>query len=299
MKKNKNYRSKKQVTRNAKRAEKAKIRIKSRIVSQPELIKVQEHGPSETVTFDKDGKVKNWNSRSAHNHPKCTKNALAARSDNHLARDNKKSRIKSILEEAGYDPTIFYTRKEKKKFTRAVKAKLYAKPTKPWSKEEAMKRAEIKAKAKKERLAAIPHVNEIKKQMEAILPAKTPTAKVQIVRNERYIKYVAKRLGYQRRFSAEEMQKKEKGKFRVFRYSINRVREEDKVAKEQGRPFRTYDFYTDVFKASTIKEAERKLVKISEKWEKDTSYTGITLRDPDGLGMTTYYTSDKIKKLVA
>lgn len=299
MKKNKTYRSKKQVNRNAKRASKAKIRIKSRIVSQPEIIKVHEHGPSETVTFDKDGKVKNWNSRSAHNHVKHSKEAIQARSDNRLAKDNKKNRIKTILKEIGYDPTINYTRKEKKKFTRTVKAKLYAKPTKPWNKEEAMKRAEIRAKAKKERLAALPHINEIKKQMEAILPPKIKTGNKPIVRNERYIKYVKQKLGYQVLRTAAELQLNEKGKNRKFIYSISRVKEEDMEAFKQGRPFRTYDFYTDHFNANTVKEAEKKLVELSKKWEKDSSYTGIVLRDPEGLSMTTYYTLDKIKKLAA
>ncbi len=298
MKKNKNYRSKKQVARNAKRAEKAKIRIKSRIVSQPELIKVQEHGPSETVTFDKDGKVKNWNSRSAHNHVKHSKEAIQARSDNRLAKENKKNRIKTILKEAGYDPTISYTRKEKKKFTRAVKAKLYAKPTKPWSKEEAMKRIEIRAKAKKERLAALPHVNEIKKQMEAILPQKVKTGNKPIPKNERYLEYL-KKLGVQNRKSAAQMQMKEKAKSRKFIYSVERVREEDLKAQKEGRPFRTYDFYTHNFMANTVKEAEKRVAKLFEKWEKDTSFTGIVLRDPDGERMTTYYTREKIKRLAA
>lgn len=45
--------------------------------------------------------------------------------ENKAIKQSKKERIKNILMKAGYDPTIHYTRKEKKKFTRIVKKTLF------------------------------------------------------------------------------------------------------------------------------------------------------------------------------
>jgi sulfatase maturation enzyme AslB (radical SAM superfamily) len=56
------------------------------------------------------------------------KNAIE---ENKAIKQSKKERIKNILMKAGYDPTIHYTRKEKKKFTRMVKNSLFTKSPKP------------------------------------------------------------------------------------------------------------------------------------------------------------------------
>ena len=57
-----------------------------------------------------------------------TKIATESRNENKNAKLSKKERIKQILKEAGYDPTIKYTSKEKRKFTCIVKNKLFEKP---------------------------------------------------------------------------------------------------------------------------------------------------------------------------
>ena len=54
-----------------------------------------------------------------------TKIATESRNENKNAKLSKKERIKQILKEAGYDPTIKYTNKEKRKFTCIVKNKLF------------------------------------------------------------------------------------------------------------------------------------------------------------------------------
>lgn len=51
-----------------------------------------------------------------------------AMEENRSIKKAKKELIKKILKEAGYEPTVRYTRKEKRKFTRIVKNKLFAKP---------------------------------------------------------------------------------------------------------------------------------------------------------------------------
>lgn len=131
MKKNKQYRVKKQTVRNAKRSAKAKKRNYPRIVINGKYVK--KYCPAETtrdleigpslVTEVKDGKTVNWNSWSSKNKQQPTEIAKNAMEENKAIKQSKKELIKNILMKAGYDPTIHYTRKEKKKFTRIVKYK--------------------------------------------------------------------------------------------------------------------------------------------------------------------------------
>ena len=139
MKKNKQYRVKKQTVRNAKRSAKAKKRNYPRIVINGKYVK--KYCPAETtrdfeigpslVTEVKDGKTVNWNSWSSKNKQQPTEIAKNAIEENKAIKQSKKERIKNILMKAGYDPTIHYTRKEKKKFTRIVKNSLFTKSPKP------------------------------------------------------------------------------------------------------------------------------------------------------------------------
>lgn len=275
MKKNKQYKAKKQVTRNTKRAINAKKRIQNRKIQQNIVETIYEHGPSLAVEYGKDGKVKNWNSWSAKKHTKPTQECNESRSANKLAKENKKERIKQILQSMNYDPTIKYSRKEKKKFTRAIKAKLFEKPKiQIKTKEQYITQFKAERIAKKQRLDALPHINDL-------------------------LVTLPKIKGKQRAKSAAEMVEKEQGNNRKFTYVVNRVREEDMEARKQGRPFRTYDFLTDYFNANTVKEAEKKIKSISKKYKEDTSFTGITLKDPEGENMTTYYTLDKLDKIAA
>lgn len=183
------------------------------------------------------------------------KNAMA---DNKSAKQSKKELIKKILMEAGYEPTVRYTRKQKKHFTRIVKNKLFAKPKpiKQLSKEEYKKKFAEERAAKKVTLDNLPH-------------AQLPVIK-----------------GKQRPISAAEAVKKEKPNNRKFRYVINR--------KSDENPNKVYDFLTDYFDASTRAEAKDKVKNIAKKYKKDTSFTGITVQDINGDNSITYYTKEKL-----
>lgn len=183
------------------------------------------------------------------------KNAMA---DNKSAKQSKKELIKKILMEAGYEPTVRYTRKQKKHFTRIVKNKLFAKPKpiKQLSKEEYKKKFAEERAAKKIKLDNLPH-------------AQLPVIK-----------------GKQRPISAAEAVKKEKPNNRKFRYVINR--------KSDENPNKVYDFLTDYFDASTRTEAKDKVKNIAKKYKKDTSFTGITVQDINGDNSITYYTKEKL-----
>ena len=178
------------------------------------------------------------------------KNAMA---DNKSAKQSKKELIKKILMEAGYEPTVHYTRKEKKHFTRIVKNKLFTKSTPPkqLSKEEYKKKFAEERAAKKVKLDNLPH-------------AQLPVIK-----------------GKQRSISAAEAVKKEKPNERKFRYVVNR--------KSDENPNKVYDFLTDYFDASTRNEAKSKATKIAKKYKKDTSFAGITVQDINGDNSITYY----------
>lgn len=259
MKKNKQYRAKKATIRNAKRAMKDKKRSYPRVIQDTpkgakyvrmhkpkEIVKVFEHGPSNLITKDKDGKL-TFKNMSAHTHrvDYLTETGKAAIVENKRISTAKRELIKSILNKAGYDPTIRYTRKEKRKFTRAVKENLF----------------------KTEVMKPLPNIK-----------------------------------GKQRPVSVEELidiRDNEKPNKRKFTYIINRVKEADMKLKEEGKPYRNYDFLTDYFEEETIKKAEKKLGQIAKKWAKEDSFAGITLKDPDGENLTKYYTVDLLKKLAA
>ena len=110
--------------------------------------------------------------------------------ENKAIKQSKKERIKNILMKAGYDPTIHYTRKEKKKFTRIVKNSLFDKSPKP--------KERTKQKAAKEA------------RMEALKYKPLPI-----------------KAGKQKGFTAAELAVKEKPKERKFKYAINRRRSDD------------------------------------------------------------------------
>lgn len=246
MKKNKQYRVKKQTVRNAKRSAKAKKRNYPRIVINGKYVK--KYCPAETtrdfeigpslVTEVKDGKTV------------IAKNAIE---ENKAIKQSKKERIKNILMKAGYDPTIHYTRKEKKKFTRIVKNSLFDKSPKPKEHTKAeWKELFIQQKAAKEA------------RMEALKYKPLPI-----------------KAGKQKGFTAAELAVKEKPKERKFKYTINRRRSDDDK--------RTYDFKTDYFTASTRDEAKKKVAKEAKQYRNDSSFAGITVQDIEGDNNIIYY----------
>ena len=181
-------------------------------------------GPSPFITKGEDGKVSITNIVGKVSQKSYTTDiGKNARQENKTAKQAKKDRIKQILASAGFDPTIKYTRKEKKKFTRTVKKNLFAKK-------------------------------------EVVIP------------------------------SEEEVNK------RKFKYVIQRKRSEKIVPAvvQTIEDHRVYDFKTDYFEATSKEDAFKLAVKEAKKFEKDSSFTGVTVYDMEGDNSITYYTRAKL-----
>ena len=181
--------------------------------------------------------------------------------ENKSIKQSKKELIKNILMKAGYDPTIRYTRKEKKHFTRIVKNNMFTKP-----KGVTLTTEQIKEKIKADKLA--------KKSMQAKFD--------ESVRNNP----LTPKKGKQMAPSAAELSVKEKPNKRNFQYAIQR--------KCSNNDMKVYDFATGNFEASTRDEAKNKAAKLAKKYKKDTSFTGVTVKDIEGDNSITYYSRNKL-----
>lgn len=185
-----------------------------------------------------------------------TKIATESRNENKNAKLSKKERIKQILKEAGYDPTIKYTSKEKRKFTRIVKNKLFEKP-KPvtLTKEQIKERIKIKQGLREQLLKERKHISE----------------------------FVNKKI--QKGYTAAELSVKEKTDIRTFQYVVQK--------KSEDNPQRDYDFLTDYFKASSREDAKNKAMKIAKKYADNDDVTGIRIQDSKDNNII-YYTKSKL-----
>lgn len=185
-----------------------------------------------------------------------TKIATESRNENKNAKLSKKERIKQILKEAGYDPAIKYTSKEKRKFTRIVKNKLFEKP-KPvtLTKEQIKERIRIKQGLREQLLKERKHISE----------------------------FVNKKI--QKGYTAAELSMKEKTDIRTFQYVVQK--------KSEDNPQRDYDFLTDYFKASSREDAKNKAMKIAKKYADNDDVTGIRIQDSKDNNII-YYTKSKL-----
>ena len=86
--------------------------------------------------------------------------------------------------------------------------------------------------------------------------------------------------------SAAELSVKEKPNKRNFQYAIQR--------KCSDNDMKVYDFATGNFEASTRDEAKNKAAKLAKKYKKDTSFTGVTVKDIEGDNSITYYSRNKL-----
>lgn len=293
MKKNKNFRIKRAQLRNAKRAAKAKKRNYNRVIQHTptgakfvkapcpiETTRDFKHGPSLVIEYTEDGKVKNFNSWSKNNKQVITDIAKETQKEYHIVANSKKERIKQILQSKGYDPTIKYTRKEKKRFTRAVKNNLFSNEpidltTIVKRKYYDRKRLKVEYLLKKG-ISSTPHADMVNAAL-AIKNSKNSKTKS---------------------MSATEMNHEKPNK-RKFTYVINRVCEADINSKKTNLPYKTYDFLTDYFEAETVQSAERKAANLVKKYLKDESFAGVTLKDPEGTNFVTYLTPEKVTRLAA
>lgn len=185
-----------------------------------------------------------------------TKIATESRNENKNAKLSKKERIKQILKEAGYDPTIKYTSKKKRKFTCIVKNKLFEKP-KPvtLTKEQIKERIRIKQGLREQLLKERKHISE----------------------------FVNKKI--QKGYTAAELSVKEKTDIRTFQYVVQK--------KSEDNPQRDYDFLTDYFKASSREDAKNKAMKIAKKYADNDDVTGIRIQDSKDNNII-YYTKSKL-----
>lgn len=185
-----------------------------------------------------------------------TKIATESRNENKNAKLSKKERIKQILKEAGYDPTIKYTSKEKRKFTCIVKNKLFEKP-KPvtLTKEQIKERIRIKQGLREQLLKERKHISE----------------------------FVNKKI--QKGYTAAELSVKEKADIRTFQYVVQK--------KSEDNPQKDYDFLTDYFKASSREDAKNKAMKIAKKYADNDDITGIRIQDSKDNNII-YYTKSKL-----
>lgn len=291
MKKNKNFRIKRATLRNAKRAAKDKKRNYNRVIQRTptgvkyikapcpvETTRDFKHGPSLVIEYTEDGKVKNFNSWNKSNKQAMTDIAKETQKEYHIVANSKKERIKQILQSVNYDPTIKYTRKEKKRFTRAVKNNLFSSKSIDSTtivKRKYYNREKLKVEyLLKKGILLTPHADMVNAAL--------------AINNSKQT----------RSLSATEINH-EKANKRKFTYVINRVCEADINSKKSNLPYKTYDFLTDYFEAETVKSAEIKAAKLSKKYLKDESFAGVTLKDPEGTNFVTYLTPEKVTRLAA
>ncbi len=242
MKKNRIQKLTAQTKRNYKEVIKAKKRVNSRKKTMPEYKTVWGPGPSKLIKY-KDGKVIGFRKCiGKHQKDFRTKLAEACMEENKSVKQAKKELVKSILQKAGYDYTRSYSRQEIKKFTKLVKNNLFVKTS--------------------------PRVltdDEIKEKISARKAKRAMEFESRLYLSPFGIK------GVKPHYSAAELNVKEVTDNRSFQYVIQR--------KKSNTSDQYYDFLTDYIKANTLEDAKMKVKDIAKKYEKDTSFTGIRVKD--------------------
>lgn len=178
-----------------------------------------------------------------------------SRQENKTAKQAKKELIKQILASAGFEPTVHYTRKEKKKFTRLIRKRLFVQP-KPvnLTDEEIKVRFQREKEHKAELLANRPHINEVKASVLEFLKKGR-----EVLNNKKNI--------------------------RKFRYVVQNQSEDN--------PMKSTDFYTDYLDANDKEEAFSKVKVLAKKYENNDKFTGITVEDLSNNNWI-YYTKSKL-----
>lgn len=215
-----------------------------------EMMTVAEPGPSRVITYDENGKVISFNSRCKTKFADTVevrgKEAMEA---NKKAKVEKKEAIKRILASAGYDPTVKYSRKEQKHFTRIVKNKLFAAPKPVTLTKEECKARFVKEKVRKlELLNSRKHISEV-----------TTTDIL-----SKFKEFISKK-------AAPKKVVEEDPELRTFKYVIQRKSSKD--------PMRSYDFLLDSFRANGEAMAKQLAKELAKEYGKDELFDGIRLKD--------------------
>lgn len=199
-------------------------------------------GPSPYITKGENGKVTITNVvGKVKQKSYTTEVGKNSRQENKTAKQAKKERIKQILASIGFEPTVHYTRKEKKKFTRTIKKLLFVQP-KPvnLTDEEIKVRFQREKEHKAELLANRPHINEVKAPVLEFLK-----------KNKEVLN--------------------SKKNTRKFRYIVQNQSEEN--------PSKDIDFLTDYIEANTKEEALTKVKDIAKKYVNNEKFTGMRIED--------------------
>lgn len=199
-------------------------------------------GPSPYITKGENGKVIITNIvGNVKQKSYTTEVGKNSRQENKTAKQAKKELIKQILASAGFEPTVHYTRKEKKKFTRLIKKQLFVQP-KPvnLTDEEIKVRFQREKEHKAELLASRPHINEVKASVLEFLKKGR-----EVLNNKKNT--------------------------RKFRYVVQNQSTEN--------PLKNTDFLTDYIEASTKEEALSKVKDIAKKYIDDEKFTGMRIED--------------------
>lgn len=216
-------------------------------------------GPSPFITKGEDGKVSITNIVGNVSQKSYTTDiGKNARQANKTAKQAKKDRIKQILASAGFDPTIKYTRKEKKKFTRRIKNLLFVQP-KPvnLTDKEIKMRFVAEKKRKAELLAGRPHKNEIEALMTGFLGEKR-----------------------------EKSLQKESKKYRYI------IKQQSKEAPQKEIDFLT-DYVTAKNETEAVEVAKSKFRSVYKNSEDKDSLTGLSVIQLD-TNQSSYYPKDTI-----
>lgn len=221
-------------------------------------MRITEPGPSKVIIYDENGKVVDFSSKGKTKFKDTlTKVGEEAMASNKKAKLDKKEAIKKILTSAGYDPTIKYSRKERKHFTRLVKNNLFVTP-KPvtLTDKEIKKRVTAKKEKRAELLNSRPHAKTVAEEAKKALidlkkAFKSKTTNVPVVEQKQEFTRVIQRFS-------------------------------------DDNPIKNYDFYTDTIEAADKEEALKLSKPLAEKHSNDPKFAGMSIT-PKGTTDTTYY----------
>lgn len=207
-------------------------------------------GPSRVITYDKNGKVVDFNSRGKTKFSDTlTETGEKAMDANKKAKLEKKEAIKRILDSAGFEPTVKYSKKELKHFTRIVKNKLFVSPKPVTLTKEECKARFVKEKAQKlELLNSRKHISEV------------TTTDIR----SKFKEFISKK-------AVPKKEVEEDLELRTFKYVIQR--------KSSENPIKSYDFLSNSFKANGEDMAKQLAKELAKKYEKDELFDGIRLKD--------------------
>lgn len=203
--------------------------------------------------------------------------AKEAMIENAKIKKSNKDRIHSILQSLNYDPTIpRYTRKEKKAFTRKIKAIEFPEKKPVVLTKEEYKELFAKQKAEKlERLEARKHISEVLLENKYFYDSvkKEFIKNTKIINKNRSTRNIDKKFiknAIENFLSTKEEKNNNNENKKKFRYVVQR--------KSEDNPIKEVDFMTDYIYADTMDDAKKIIKdKATEYKKSDDKFSGIRL----------------------